>query len=338
MIINRRAYLTDFFRLALVFWGKPAFNYLNILIKFQKSRITRKVYTAKTPFAFSAEVSSKCNLSCPECNVGTGKTKREKAFMDIAIFQKLLQETRGQSFYVNLYFQGEPFLNKQLFEFITKAKENKFYTVASTNAHFFNEKNNESLISSNLDRLIVSLDGTSAETYNYYRKNGDFNKVITGIKSLTRHKKDIKSTHPFIVLQFLVHSKNEHELQHIKSFAKELGVDLLQIKTMQFLNKENIERLSPSKEKYRRYNKSADGNWHVRKKRSKACFRLWSQAVITSDGNVVPCCYDKTPGIIAGNIKESDIGKIWKSETLNNLRDKLLKGDKLPVMCSNCYG
>jgi len=329
--------LSDIKRLAGSFFGKPVINYLKIFFLFHISRLTGNVFTASFPFAFSAEVSSMCNLGCPGCMVGMGKTVREKHFMDILIFEKLLNETRRRSFYVNLYFQGEPFLNKNIFDFISKAKSKRFYTVVSTNGHFLDEKNNEELIRSGLDRLVVSIDGIRAETYSHYRKAGDFFKVIKGIKNLTQQKKVTKKKHPFIVLQFLVHRNNEHELKDLKSFAGQLGVDMVKLKSMQFHTPESMEKLSPSNEKYRRYRQNTDGTWHVKSNGQKPCFRIWSQFVITSDGDVVPCCYDKIPQHVAGNINEGSITEIWKSKKLNALRKNLINNKNLPGICYNCY-
>ncbi len=337
MLLNYNSYLSDLKRLSLAFAGKPMLNYFNILFNYYLSRLTGRVKTSAMPFAFSAEVSAVCNLHCPECIVGLGRTKRGKQFMDNNLFEKLLQETFRKSFYVNLYFQGEPFLNKQLFDLVGKAKEKKFYTVISTNGHFLGSGNNERIINSGLDRLVVSVDGISEEAYTYYRKSGRFEKVINGLKELMRERKKMNKNHPFVVLQFLAHRKNEHEIKYLKSFARQIGVDSLQIKTMQFIKPGNIDDLSPSEEKHRRYQKNEKGAWLVKKKKS-LCFRLWSQAVVTSDGDVVPCCYDKIPENITGSIVHQNIGKIWKNERFNDLRSRLLSGKNLPEMCNNCIG
>ena len=337
MILNFKSYLSDIGRFVIVFKGKPIVNYLKILLAFYVSRFTGKIITGPYPFAYSAEVSSRCNLNCPECIIGMGKIKRKKDYLDSTVFEKLLNETSGQGFYVNLYFQGEPFLNQNIFEYILKAKAKKFYTVISTNAHFLNEENNKKIIDSKLDRLLVSVDGITRETYTCYRKNGQFNKVISGIKNLAQQKNIKKASHPLIVLQFLVHRKNEHELRDLKSFAKNLGVDMVQIKTMQFNSYESIEKFLPLNEKYRRYKKGDDGVWRVKVITRGACFRIWSQVVVTSDGNIVPCCYDKIPEHVLGNINEQTLTEIWKSEKFDLVRKSLLSNKNTPKICRNCY-
>ncbi len=338
MILNYKFRVYDLKRFAGLFFGKPAFNYVNIIIKFFISCITGKVYTARLPFAFSAEISSACNLKCPECATGMGKTMRNKKFMNQMVFKKILSETSRSSFYINLYFQGEPFMNPQIFDFIAEAKRKRFYTVISTNGHFLYEHNNTRLLNSQLDSLLISLDGFSDETYTFYRKNGCFEQVTEGIKNLIWQRKNLGLTYPFVKLQFLVHKKNEHDIYYLKGFAKQLGVDAVELKTMQFYNSSLIGEMMPTKEKYRRYFKDQNGIWQIKKKNKRSCFRLWSQVVITSDGDVAPCCYDKIPGYPVGNIINHNMYDIWKGYKLNYLRQCFLNKKNLPDICNNCYG
>jgi hypothetical protein len=48
----------------------------------------------------------------------------------------------------------------------------------------------------------------------------------------------------------------------------------------------------PSEPRYSRYIQGADGLYH-RKPLRKGCWRVKSGAVITTNGDVLPCCYDK---------------------------------------------
>lgn len=337
MIINYKHFFLDIKRFAGYLSGRPFINYCNILLTFLLSRLTGRVYQSYLPFAVSAEISSVCNLNCPECMLGKGEIIRERSFMDKHHFGKLLSETSRWSFYLNLYFQGEPFMNPEIFDFISKARHKKFYTVVSTNGHFLDKSHSRKLINAGLNRLIVSLDGITPETYTIYRKNGKHHKVIEGIKSLVQQRNVMRKTSPLIVLQYLIHKGNEHELSHLKDFGKDLGVDIVEIKTMQFYSNESADEMMPTDERFRRYHKCSDGAWELNKRRN-ICFRLWSQMVITADGNVVTCCYDKKPVCIAGNISDSSLHEIWAGYRLNSIRKSILLKKDIPAICQNCYG
>ena len=94
--------------------------------------------------------------------------------------------------YLIFYFQGEPFLNTKFLELVKYAATKKIYTATSTNAHYLNDAVAKKTVESGLDRLIISIDGTTQETYESYRIGGKLEKVIEGTKNIIKWKKNIK--------------------------------------------------------------------------------------------------------------------------------------------------
>jgi len=58
--------------------------------------------------------------------------------------------------------------------------------------------------------------------------------------------------------------------------------------------------------------------------------------VITWDGLVVPCCFDKDALHRLGDLKTESFKEVWQSSTYKTFRQKLLKGRKEIDICSNC--
>ena len=114
-----------------------------------------------------------------------------------------MSKSKKSVFYINYYFQGEPFIHPQFLDLIEEAKKNKIYTATSTNAHFITKEMANKIIDSGLDRLIISIDGLTQETYENYRVNGELNKVIQGTEFLLNAKKEKKSNTPHLIFQFL---------------------------------------------------------------------------------------------------------------------------------------
>jgi len=328
MIINLRPLLKE--RLSLV--SKLNFsrmaNYLKILAGYRLSILIKKPIVLGKPFALQVETASLCNLKCPECMAGRGATQRNRKYSDIEFVNGVLDHFREYSFYCNLYFQGEPFLNPNIYELIESARLMRYFSVISTNGHFLSEKSCTRIIESGLDRIIISLDGTDQGSYSKYRINGQFSKVTRGIRTLSEIRKKTGTLHPLIVIQFLVNNSNEHQLKDARILAKQLGADILKFKSMQVYSEEGIKAYIPKNPKYDRYS-------GLRSKGSRSCFRLWGSMVFTSDGKVVPCCYDKIPEYILGESSVNPI-TIWQSADYNNLRQSILKGDKRPAICNNC--
>ncbi len=241
---------------------------------------------------------------------------------------------RKQAFYCNLYFQGEPFLNPQLAEIITLAKSMNYYSVVSTNGHFLDEKNCIRIIESGLDKLIISLDGIDSDSYSQYRSGGHFNKVTEGIRLMAKTKKQLNKRNPLLVVQMLVNKSNEHQLDKARQFVKNLGADMLEFKSMQIYTVAGRKQFEPSGKNFNRYIGKSKTNISGSNKKS-ICFRLWSHVVYTSDGLMVPCCYDKKPDYIISGEDESG-NSPWMSKKMQDFRAKLLSKDEVPEICRNC--
>ncbi|TVQ82431.1 MAG: radical SAM protein [Bacteroidetes bacterium] len=335
MIFDYRAYIYDKFRLL----GKLNFyrlvNYIGIHISFNLSRILKKPLLWSSPFALNFETSSVCNLRCPECMTGMNKTIRQRKLIDSSLLKDKLNIHKKHAFYCNLYFQGEPFLHPEIYEMIKMTNNTGLYTVISTNGHFLNKTNCLKIIESGLDRLIISLDGIDANTYNHYRINGVFDKVVEGIRIMAKSKKKVGKNNPLLVVQMLVNKTNENQTEATKKFVKQLGADILEFKSMQIYSETGKEEFLPSSGKYNRYQNRQDQSLEL-KNNHGACFRLWSHAVYTSDGIMVPCCYDKKPEYGVNGKEEYSGNNLWKSKSMQAFRCRQLKKASRPEICYNC--
>ncbi len=265
--------------------------------------------------------------------------------MPLSVFERALEQVQPTAHTMQFYFQGEPLLNRQLPEMITRAHQAGLYTIVSTNAQALTSLTAQRLVKSGLSRIIVSIDGFSEESYAAYRVGGSLHRALEGLQHLHEAKVQYGSSIR-IELQVLRLRTNEHEWSWIKKNYKKLGATHLVFKTAQLYNFEHGHPLMPTNERYSRYKKTADGTY-VHKKHSplalsphrliasRPCLRLWSGCVITTSGDVLPCCYDKDHRHTLGNITTLSLSEIFHSSKANNLRKHILKGN-LPEMCKNC--
>jgi len=261
--------------------------------------------------------------------------------MEPSLFHSVIDQLSPFISYLTLYFQGEPYLSPHFFDFIAYARSKKIYVNASTNGHSLLPESAVKTVKSGLNRLIVSLDGNDQEAYGSYRVGGSFEKVITGITALVEEKKKLNSNKPFLVIQLLVLKTNQHQLEEIKKLGKSLGVDKVNLKTAQFNHYLNGNSLIPDLDKYSRYQKIADDygtgvQYRFKNTLPRHCFRMWSSCVITWDGKVVPCCYDKDARHILGVIAENSIRKIWKNKLTDSFRQQILDEREKIDICQNC--
>jgi radical SAM protein with 4Fe4S-binding SPASM domain len=191
-------------------------------------------------------------------------------------------------------------------------------------------------VTSGLNKIIISIDGASQDVYQSYRVGGNLSKVIEGTKNLIHAKKQLKSRTPHIVFQCVVFSTNEHQLDNIKKMGKELGVDEITFKTAQVYDFENGNPLIPSQTKFSRYRKNNNGKFEIKNKLLNHCWKMWHSCVITWDGKIVPCCFDKDASHSLGSLQDKSFASIWKGIEYNSFRKSLLISRKEIDICKNC--
>lgn len=289
-----------------------------------------------SPQFISIEPSNACNLKCPECPVGMRTNPVQVKNIDIKLVQKILDELAPKLMYTTLYFQGEPLLNKDFTKIVKYAHSKNILTGTSTNAQVIDDNLAKKLVLSGLDRLIISLDGTTPETYEAYRIGAKLEKTIQAIQLINKWKKEINSPSPFLEIQFLVLKTNEHQLNDMRKLAKEWKVDKLTFKSAQLYDFENGHSLLTSINKYARYELRNDRKYHIKNPLRNRCKRLWYGAVVTSKGDVLPCCFDKDSRFVFGNINNQSFAESWHSEQSYKFKKGILKNRKQYEMCRNC--
>ena len=315
-------------------------NFLTILSEMKEKKVTCSAY----PIWLSINPTNICNLKCPFCHIGAGTITRPRGMMPKENFKKIIDMLGPYLLHVDMCTNaGEPLLNKDVYQMISYAKSFNTHVMLSTNFQiFFDEKKAEEMINSKLDRLVISIDGASQETYEKYRRGGNFYKAIENIRTLIKKKKELKSSSPTIIWQFLVFRHNEHEIEIAQKMGKELGVDDVGISSA-FIPVEVEENRNwvPLNSKYNKYDlnqkpKIITGSESFRKPgvAEKTCNWPWLGTAVQWDGTVAPCC---------GLVKEEDdfghifgqdhFSQLWNNDLYRNARDFIKKrgSDDSPI-------
>jgi len=314
---------------------RRTFNAVKVLSGYYFSKWTKKPHQWGMPLSVAIEPTTSCNLRCPECPSGLRSFSRETGMLEEKFFQKTIEELYKDIFYLTFYFQGEPYLNPKFLEMVKCASQKKIYTSTSTNAHFLDDENARRTVESGLDRLIISIDGTTQESYQSYRIGGYLKKVMDGTKNILKWKKALNSKTPHVIFQFVVFRQNEHEVEEIKRLGKELGVDEVKIKSAQIYDYENGNERIPTNEKFSRYKKD-NSQFTIHNSQLQGCWKMWHSCVITWDGKIVPCCFDKDAKHQLGNLQEKTFKEIWQNDSYKKFRTSLLKSRKEIDICQNC--
>lgn len=330
-------YFQHFLQIVSYITPHKVLNFIKLKYSYHISKKEEKSFQNISPYFISIEPANYCQLHCPECPVGQSNLKKkDTSTFDEILLKQLTNELKSHLVHVILYFQGEPFLHKNIYEMIKYVHDNKIYTSTSTNAQAINNDVAEKIVKSGLDKLIISIDGTTQETYEQYRIGGSLDKALKAIEYINYWKNKLNSPTPFIEIQFLVLRTNEHQMKEMKRLCKKIKADKLTFKTAQLYNYENGHPLLTTKKKYARYKMGKDGKYYIKKNQHNRCWRLWGGAVINTNGNVLPCCFDKNADFSFGNINENTFRECWHSKKASDFRKGVLQNRKQYDICRNC--
>jgi radical SAM protein with 4Fe4S-binding SPASM domain len=314
---------------------KKIFNWIFV----EASARIRAPYAWGMPTILQIEPTNRCNLRCTLCPVAEGLT-RESGFMKPELFRKLIDEAGDYVFLILLWEWGEPFVNPDIYEMIAYARSKGIQLVSSSNGHIFAYGNHsENVVRSGLDSLIVAVDGISQETYTKYRRDGDLETVLTGIRSVVAKKRELNRRTPFINLRFIVMKHNEHEIPRLRGLAESLGVDVFTLKTLYPGHdvdpaQDKYNDFIPEDPKYRRF-KYTDDFIRVRQIRNP-CKNLWRSPAIHWKGDVCPCSFDVEESYRFGNVKDSTLRRIWYGDAYNSMRRRFRGNWDSIHLCGNC--
>ena len=317
------------------------------------SALFRTPYTIRhTPIFVSVEPSAVCQLRCPACPVGLSAKRSvspQGGLMPRDLWERALSQIKDSAFVIQFYFQGEPLLNKDLPLMIREAHDAGLYTIVSTNAQAMTPELAKALVAAGLDRIIISMDGLTQESYSAYRVGGSLDQCKAALRWLREAKSVCQSEGRSVFcqqrglsggagltieLQVLRLKSNEHEWRAFRKEYKALGADRLVFKTAQLYDYRHGHPLMPSEPRYRRYEQHADGLWY-RKPLGKGCFRVWSGVVIAANGDVLPCCYDKDHAHAYGNLRTASLRELFSGPAARTFRTQALL--QTPQICQECW-
>ena len=154
------------------------------------------------PTRLHIESTNICNLDCLFCPYG--RQQRQKGYMGLDLFHKIIEECKGHDVRLWLHFLGEPLLNRDLPAMVAFAKAHGLPQVGfSTNGFFLTHELGEKLIRAGLDRLECSIDGVDPASYQHLRRSREFTRVVTNLQGFLRLRNELRTERPIVTIQFM---------------------------------------------------------------------------------------------------------------------------------------
>lgn len=254
------------------------------------------------PTELCIDVTNKCNLHCPYCPTGRGEQGgRGRGSISYDLFAEILRELGPYAYSLELFNWGEPFFNKELPRLIRCANEYGVRTIISSNLSFpMTEEFVKDIITSGLTYLAAAVDGADQESYEKYRRGGNFELVMENLRTFVRLKKETGSSTPIITWQYMVFAHNEHRIEKARALANSLGLDAFAVRGGLY----DDPSWAPS------------GNYsfdYLNVQRNR-CTWLWKKAVFHWDGGLASCCTGFKKEDDFDTFRAGDFHKLWNNE------------------------
>ena len=277
------------------------------------------------PFFIKIEPTLRCHLRCTGCPFHGPSTEglTTRLHMTLAEFKRLVDPLADVLLGISLSLRGDSLHAPELLDMVRYCHERNIGTAFPTNFSYkLSDEKIEELVECGLDHLMISLDGTTQEAYEQYRRGGNLDLILDNCRRLIAAKKRRGAVRPFLEWKFVRFAHNRHQLEDARRMAGEMGFD-------------RFSWMEDHQETYQRTVAQSNAG-AARLKRGTPCFWLYRTMVICWDGRVLPCCNDHFDMGTAG---EQGVLDIWNGPQFQELRRMFRTGivtGANGLICENC--
>lgn len=337
---------------------KKGFKYTLNKIYFSKFYGTKNPFLIKFLYFFKPypvfveiEVTTRCNSKCQFCE-HTYWQEPEKD-MTLEEFKYIINQFPKLK-WAGLTGIGESFLNKDFLKMLGYLKSKNVFVELYDSFYFIDEETAKKLIEMEVDKIFVSTETATKETYEKLRVGSNFERVINNVKNFFQLKKIMGSTFPETSFHYLITKINYQEVPEFIELVRTLtDNEKVSIQFSRLLHKfkeienlymeipEDIIKIAEKKAKELNIKLIWNANIPKSKPPIKKCTE-WSMPFIFVTGEVIPCCSGNEANLRSlqkeralGNIFKQNFKEIWYGQKYRAFRNMLRQG-KVPPQCGNC--
>lgn len=290
-----------------------------------------KVFPLVTPFNVILDTSEICNFKCHYCfrnnldKAHWGYAKRND-LMNWDVFEKAIAQIREfpqEVKQISLSNHGEPLCNRKIPQMVQYIKRNGIRSRISihTNASLLNDEYMAELIASDIDRIVVSLQGLSSEKYKEICKADiEFQQLYTNLSNLYKRK-----NHTQIYIKIMDCALDDGEADKFYNlFTPICDRAFVEQEVPIWKGGEDHKIIDSISNKY--------GDTFAIQ---QCCPLIFHTIVVATNGDVYPCTQLLRKEIL-GNINEKSLREIWIGSQRTEL---LIRQCELnnPEICNDCY-
>jgi MoaA/NifB/PqqE/SkfB family radical SAM enzyme len=175
-----------------------------------------------SPTYIQLEPVGQCNLRCQMCPIQfrrDGPPYGPPAFMKFETFTRLIDDLPRLE-ELHLQGLGEPMMHPRFADMVAYASRRGIKVSTNSNLTLLNPARAERCVTSGLDTVHVSLDGSSAETYERIRVRAHLDRVLGNVQLLLDTRQRLDSSTPHLRLVMVIMRQNLHELPDLVRLAR----------------------------------------------------------------------------------------------------------------------
>ncbi len=278
------------------------------------------------PKRINIQTQGGCNAKCVFCpsHQVTGKIPMGK--MDWSLFKKIVDECSGHDMSrINPFSQNEPLIDKEIAKRVAYIKEkcgDRVISLIISNGSLLTEQLMHSFIDAGLDRLKISLQGLTRDSYERVMVGLKHDVTYANVEKAIHILKSRNAKKPRLSVSTVTTGFNEHDIRKWKRYWRRRGVKATASAC------ENRGGNIASNTKLYPYGLVAN----------IGCKRPSYEAVVAYSGDVLLCCVDWWRTVRLGNLREQTLEDIWNCEKVREIRRAHAAGDvdALPKICRDC--
>ena len=290
-----------------------------------KNRITRRPIPS-FPRTLQIQTFTGCNADCIFCPYGETYGTQPKGKMPIELFHRIVDEAAEHGVRrISPYLMNEPLMDRDLFEKIGYINRRipDCKVVVTSNGHFLTPPIVDRLLGmgDGIHKLYVSFQGIEKDAYEKtMRGNMDFDRTMANVDHFLEEQRRRGLHRPELWITMV--DTSVIDARKAVAYWKARGV------ASKYTTLENRGGNIKDAETFSRTQAMSYYS---------TCTRLFKQAYIMFNGDLVLCCVDYSREQVLGNIVGSSVYDVWNGPVAREIRRKYLAHDfKSLPLCGNC--
>lgn len=297
--------------------------------------VTHRQRAAKMPPMVKIDISPLCALACPSCLHADPKGRDRPLLerqrfdashrMTLDQFQAIIDQLRGRSLAVSLYYYGDPLMHPQFPQFARIAADAGLSVHATSHLSYnLSDEKIAELADCGLAHLTVAVDGATQETYSHTRIRGRLDFVLSNLARIAAERDRMGKREPVIEVQHLSFAHHPTgEAGRVEQIVRAAGADHFTTFPGAYHDVDGDLYNAVDSDR------GATSPGHARSRGPlPKCHWPYSGTVIKYDGDVIPCCKwreghqystDGDPRSV-GNVFQTPLADIWNGPAYRQIR------------------